>query len=215
MCRLFDQRIQKIFAGSVAWPDCRRCAALGHAGTSERRSVAACQIGPRCATGNSACLTRRARARDRGTRVCCQRLLTDRRPMIDDRVGDRRVVTLGLPGHGRPCVALRRTDSAGRPKALVRPAELLRFPAALGLDRPAPSRGPFNTHRSRASCSLYNTRTPCAVRFPSAGCADAEAGRGLAPQTRVHCGWRWSQRPRAPTVSRTSWFPLNPTREPE
>jgi hypothetical protein len=29
-CQLFHQKTQAIFAGSVAWPDCRRCAALGH-----------------------------------------------------------------------------------------------------------------------------------------------------------------------------------------
>jgi hypothetical protein len=40
------------------------------------------------------------------------------------------------------------------------------LPAVLSLDRPAPVWGLFNTHRSRDSCSLHNTRTPYAVRFP-------------------------------------------------
>jgi hypothetical protein len=40
-------------------------------------------------------------------------------------------------GHGRPCVAPRRTDAVGRPKALERPAKLLPFPAALSQDHPA------------------------------------------------------------------------------
>jgi hypothetical protein len=49
----------------------------------------------------------------------------------------------------------------------------------------------FTTHRSRASCSLYITRechAQCA--FLRSGCADVEAGRGVAPQTRVHYAWQ-------------------------
>ena len=50
VCRLFDQRIQGIFADSVAWPDCRRCAApviaplpthgrMGHVKEAVRRNA--------------------------------------------------------------------------------------------------------------------------------------------------------------------------------
>ena len=131
---------------------------------SQRRSSTECHFGLCCAT------SRAEPPQQAGVDHVIEnwmRLLTDRRPTIDDHVGDRGVVAFGLPGHGGRCVALRRTDTAGRPNALVRPAELLRFPAALGLDRPAPFRGLFNTPRSRAYCSLYNTRTPRAVHFPS------------------------------------------------
>ena len=47
--------------------------------------------------------------------------------MIHDRVGDRLVLTLGLPGCGRPGVAPRRTNTGGRPSGWSAPPSLRRF----------------------------------------------------------------------------------------
>jgi len=97
---------------------------------------------------------------EQGDGGCCERFLGDRRPMIHDRLGDRQVLTLGLPGHGRPRVAPRRTDSVGRPKALERPAKLLPFPAALSRDRPASVWGTRLYSSFANLLPLYNTRMP-------------------------------------------------------
>jgi hypothetical protein len=46
------------------------------------------------------------------------RFLYDRRPMIDDCVGDRRILTLGNPGQRRPRIRPGRADRAGGADAL-------------------------------------------------------------------------------------------------
>ena len=107
-------------------------------------------FGPRCATGNS----------------CCQRLLADRRPMIDDRVGDRRVVTLG-------CLAMGGLVShCGEP--IRRESQKRRsVPPSFCVFRPC---WVWIARRRSADCSILIVREPPALLRKSL--------RGRAPQAR-------------------------------